>query len=132
MVLVTKSKTTPIFIFYCGADYNYVGLLAEKNDDEHVKATGEGSEINRHNFTVEEIEQDLQKEVVQRLLKLIRFRNNYPAFNGNFSVVDSKDNEILLLWKEDENFCKLKVNLQTNKSTIEYVDDNGNISIYHI
>lgn len=110
----------------------YVGLLAGKNDDEHVKATGEGREINRHNFTVEEIEQDLQKEVVQRLLKLIRFRNSYPAFNGNFSVVASNDNEVVLLWKKDETFCKLKVNLQTNKSIIEYVDVNGNISIYNI
>lgn len=110
----------------------YVGVLAGENDTESVKATGEGREINRHNFTVEEIEHDLQKEVVQRLLKLIRFRNTYPAFNGNFSVVDSKDNEIVLLWEKDKNFCKLKVNLQTNKSTIEYLDDNGNISIYSI
>lgn len=110
----------------------YVGLLAGKNDDESVKATGEGREINRHNFTVEEIEHDLQKEVVQRLLKLIRFRNNYPAFDGNFSVVASNDDEIVLLWEKDKNFCKLKVNLQKNKSTIEYVDDTGNISLYNI
>lgn len=80
----------------------YVGLLAGKNDEENVKATGEGREINRHNFTVEEIDQEVQKKVVQRLLKLIRFRNEYPAFNGNFSILDSNDNELSLSWKKDE------------------------------
>ena len=46
-----------------------------------VKLTGEGREINRHNFTISEIEKEVQKPVVQRLLKLIDFRNDYPAFN---------------------------------------------------
>lgn len=110
----------------------YVGLLAGKNDKENVKLTGEGREINRHNFTVEEIEQEVQKEVVQRLLKLIRFRNEYPAFNGEFSIIDSKDDEVILSWKKDKRFCTLKINLQTNKSVIEYVDDSGDISIYNI
>lgn len=110
----------------------YVGLLAGKNDEENVKLTGEKREINRHNFTVEEIEQEIQKEVVQRLLKLIRFRNDYPAFNGKFSVIDSNDDEVILSWKKDEKFCTLKINLQTNKSIIKYVDYDGDILVYNI
>lgn len=110
----------------------YVGLLAGKNDEENVKLTGEGREINRHNFTLKEIEQALQREVVQRLLKLIKFRNEYPAFNGNFSVVASKDDEVILSFEKDKKFCTLKINLQTNASVIEYIDDNGDLSAYNI
>ncbi|MDD3224777.1 MAG: sucrose phosphorylase [Clostridium sp.] len=110
----------------------YVGLLSGENDNESVKLTGEGREINRHNYTCPEVEQALQKEVVQRLLTLIRFRNEYPAFNGNFKVVPSKNDEVILSWEKDKNFCTLKINLQTNKSFIEYIDDNGSLSTYNI
>lgn len=108
----------------------YVGLLAGENDIKNVKKTGEGREINRHNFTLDEIEQSLEKEVVQRLLKLIRFRNEYPAFNGEFRVLDSAKDEILLSWKMEDKYCKLFIDLKTNKSIIEYVDDNGAIEKY--
>lgn len=53
----------------------YIGLLAGENDNDNVKKTGEGREINRHNYSTEKIEQGLKKDVAQRLLKLIRFRN---------------------------------------------------------
>jgi sucrose phosphorylase len=103
----------------------YVGLLAGENDYEGVKKTGEGREINRHNYTLEEIEESVQKEVVQRLLKLIRFRNEYPAFNGIFKVLDCSSNEIHLTWEKDEKYCILFIDLETNKSIINYIDDNG-------
>ncbi|MCJ7690744.1 MAG: sucrose phosphorylase, partial [Clostridiaceae bacterium] len=77
----------------------YVGLLAGKNDDEKVESTGEGREINRHNFSTMEIDEALEKEVVQRLLQLIRFRNEYPAFNGEFKVLVSTEHEINLSWQ---------------------------------
>ena len=64
----------------------YVGLLAGENDEANVARTGEGREINRHNFTIDEIDEAVQKKVVQRLLALIRFRNNHPAFEGEFEV----------------------------------------------
>lgn len=108
----------------------YVGLLAGKNDYENVKLSGDGREINRHNFNIEEIEHALEKSVVQRLLKLIRFRNEYPAFEGSFYVVDSKDNEVVLLWKKDVDFCKLNINLNTYKAFIEYINERGDLSIY--
>lgn len=108
----------------------YVGLLAGENDVEAVKKTGEGREINRHNFTLEEIDKSFEKEVVQRLLKLIRFRNEYPAFNGEFKVLDSAKDKILLSWERDEKYCKLFIDLKTNKSIIDYIDDNGEVAKY--
>ncbi|AJH01919.1 sucrose phosphorylase [Clostridium beijerinckii] len=108
----------------------YVGLLAGENDYEAVKKNGEGREINRHNFSLEEVEQAIQKEVVQRLLKLIRFRNEYEAFDGQFIVLDSAEDEVCLLWKKDSKECRLFVDLKTNKSEIEFVDNSGGRSLY--
>ena len=110
----------------------YVGLLAGENDVENVKKTGEGREINRHNFTVKEIEQSVKKEVVQRLLRLIRFRNEYTAFNGEFKVLDSAKDGICLYWRKDDSNCTLFIDLKTNKSVIEYVDEYGKIAQYLI
>jgi sucrose phosphorylase len=110
----------------------YVGMLAGKNDEENVKKTGEGREINRHNFTEEEVEQQVQKEVVQRLMKLIRFRNEYPAFNGEFKVLDSKEDQLQLSWQKNDKVCTLKIDLITDKSVIEYVNDDGKMVTYNV
>lgn len=110
----------------------YVGLLAGENDEERARATGEGREINRHNYTVEEIDREVQKVVVQRLLKLIRFRNEYPAFNGDFEVLDSSEDEVKLSWKKDRSCCTLRIALENYQSIIEYVDESGSIVQYII
>lgn len=110
----------------------YVGLLAGKNDEENVKLTGEGREINRHNFTLEEIDKQFNTDVVQRLLKLIDFRNDYIAFDGEFTVENSDDDKIQLTWRKDDLYCRLNVDLKTNKSYIEYINDENNVSILNI
>ncbi|WP_017471425.1 sucrose phosphorylase [Amphibacillus jilinensis] len=103
----------------------YVTLLAEENDTEKVAQTGEGREINRHNFTTVDIEQALEKEVVQRLLKLIRFRNEYPAFNGTFSMMDVENDWVQLSWEQGDSFCTLLIDLKTYKTQINYIDENN-------
>lgn len=110
----------------------YVGLLAGENDVGAVEKIGEGREINRHNFTLEEIEESMGKEVVQRLLKLIRFRNEYDAFNGEFKVLDSREDEVRLSWESKHKRCTLSINLQTNKSAIYYIDKNGEVVQYFV
>jgi sucrose phosphorylase len=110
----------------------YVGLLAGENDLENVNRTGEGREINRHNFSVQEIERSLQKTVVQRLLKLIRFRNEYLAFAGDFKVLDTSETKICLSWQKEINICILTINLITNKSVIEFINDVGNLEIFEL
>jgi sucrose phosphorylase len=103
----------------------YAGLLAGENDSEAVQGTGEGREINRHNYGIEEIDGRVRAEVVQRLMKLIRFRNEYPAFNGVFQVLDCDHSMICLRWQKSEKTCTLKVNLNTSRSEIEFVNDGG-------
>ncbi len=110
----------------------YVGMLAGENDEENVRLTGEGREINRHNYSLNEIDQAIKKTSVKRLKTLIQFRNTHPAFDGEFKVLDSSDSMIKLLWRKEDDFCELSVDLQTNKSTIRYTDADGIINNYEI
>lgn len=108
----------------------YVGLLAGVNDTERVKKTGEGREINRHNYTLEEIEDALKTPVVKRQLELIAFRNSYRAFDGEFEVIDTVDDELSMRWKTSEQYCQLSVNLLTYETLVQYKNDDGNLVDY--
>jgi sucrose 6(F)-phosphate phosphorylase len=108
----------------------YVGLLAGKNDQSAMARTGEGRDINRHNYSVDEVEQELQRPVVQHLIKLIRFRNEYDAFNGEFHVLDSEDCLLKLSWENKQNRCQLLADLNKCKATIQYTDDAGKLIEY--
>ena len=110
----------------------YVGLLAGQNDQKAVQETGEGRAINRHNYSVGEVDQAVQTPIVQRLLKLIQFRNEYPAFNGDFRVLDSNDSELVLAWQKADKMCQLKVNLNTRQTVIVYAGDTGEMVEYRL
>ena len=103
----------------------YVGLLAGENDLEILEKGGEGRDINRHNYSLTEIEREVKRNAVQRLLKLIRFRNEYPAFNGEFKVLGSTEREVNLSWEKDAYICTLKIDLGSMKSVIIYRDAEG-------
>jgi sucrose phosphorylase len=103
----------------------YVGLLAGQNDQEGVKLAGDGRAINRYNYSAQEVEEAVQRDVVQRLLKLIRFRNEHPAFDGQFQVQDSADHELALSWEKADQECCLTVNLNTSQAVIEFTGEAG-------
>lgn len=103
----------------------YVGLFAGKNDYAAVEKTGENREINRHNYTVSEVENAINNSVVQRLLKLIKFRNDYEAFNGEFKLLQCAENEIALSWQKEKWYCKLNIDLERGISVISYLKQNG-------
>jgi len=103
----------------------YVGLLAGKNDLDAVARTGEGREINRHNYSVDEIDWEVQRPVVKKLIELIEFRNTHPAFNGNFELVESTDHEITLTWNNQGLFAKLYVDFLNISAGISYLDPNS-------
>jgi sucrose phosphorylase len=98
----------------------YVGLLAGINDIEAVNKTREGRDINRHNYTLEEIDRDANKEVVKKLIELIKFRNTYPAFIGKFEVGICDDEEINLSWNNGVFSTKLIVKLNPLSATVSY------------
>ncbi|HSB90139.1 MAG TPA: sucrose phosphorylase [Anaerolineales bacterium] len=105
----------------------YVGLLAGENDQTGAERTGDGREINRHNYSTDEVGRNLQRPVVQRLLRLIRFRNEYAAFDGSFQVLDSDDSILHLSWERGKSKCQLMVNFDSEKAVIRYADADGSL-----
>jgi len=103
----------------------YVGLLAGSNDQSAAERTGDGRDVNRHNYSMEEVEREMRRTVVQRLMKLIRFRNEYPAFDGQFRVDDSDDSVLALSWEKDRSKCRLRVDFERNEAEIRYTKDDG-------
>lgn len=101
----------------------YVGLLAGENDEDAVRITGEAREINRHNFTEQEVADCAKKSVVQRLVRLIRLRNTHPAFDGEFHFVSDAPEQVQLEWRNQEFYCRLLIDLSTMTSTVVYSED---------
>lgn len=100
----------------------YVGLLAGKNDEEAYKKTGDGREINRHNYSLEEIDQEIQRPIVKRLIRLIQFRNSHPAFDGDFRIYDCSNQEISLGWTRGDLYARLHIDLLKNMVSVTYKD----------
>jgi sucrose phosphorylase len=101
----------------------YVGLLAGENDIDLVMQTKNGRDINRHNYTLDEIADEIRKPVVQRLLRLMEFRSTYRAFGGQFVIEDAPDDEIRLSWAQNGHRAGLHVDLNTYVTRITYFDD---------
>lgn len=110
----------------------YVGLLAGQNDVEAVDRTGEGREINRHNFTMEEIGVAADKDVVRRLERLIRLRNRHPAFDGEFRVLDSAESRLRLAWSLGGEKCVLDIDFASNQSSVESLDALGHVERFSV
>jgi sucrose 6(F)-phosphate phosphorylase len=108
----------------------YMGLLAGENDPAGVERTGEKRAINRYNYSVPEVEQAIQKPVVQRLLDLIRFRNEYDAFDGDFNVVDTGEDLLILTWSKGPEECLLKVDLSSYQVVVTYRSRDGHIRYF--
>ncbi|MCW8848666.1 MAG: sucrose phosphorylase, partial [Melioribacteraceae bacterium] len=102
----------------------YVGLLAGENDYEAVK-TGGGRGINRHDYSLEEIDSAVEENVVKRLIKLIKFRNEYPAFDGKFSLIETEPHIIKMNWKNGISECSLTVNLKNYEAFINYYSNDN-------
>lgn len=100
----------------------YVGLLAGENDLELVERTKNGRDINRHGYDLDEIARDIQKPVVQRLLDLMVFRNTHPAFGGDFTVLDSPEDRLVLRWARGGDSAEARINLNTYATRIQYTD----------
>ncbi len=100
----------------------YVELLAGENDIDLVEQPRLGRNINRHNYTLKEIRQDFQKPVVQRLMRLMEFRNSYPAFNGEFNLMKSSDTELILEWSQKKYTATAYINVKDYSAKIVYTD----------
>ncbi len=78
----------------------YVGLLAGRNDLKLLEETKVGRNINRHYYSIEEIDNEVERPVVKSLLALMKFRNEHPAFDGGFELLDCADDKLVILRKK--------------------------------
>lgn len=103
----------------------YVGLLAGENDIKLVEETLNGRDINRHYYNLDEIHEEIQKPVVQRLIRLMEFRNSYPAFDGELTIEDSREDELILSYAYEEYKTTAFIDLKSYKTKIKYFDKNS-------
>lgn len=96
----------------------YVGMLAGANDIELLEATKQGRDINRHPYTVDEIEYNRARPVVERLVDLMRFRNRYPAFDGSCSTEITGENTLVITREKGEYKAMLTADLFTHEFSI--------------
>lgn len=85
----------------------YTGTLAEPNDMDLLSQTNVGRDINRHYFAFGEAAAAMKRPVVQNLANLMRFRNQHPAFNGDFVLADSPSDQLQLRWQNEAEFADL-------------------------
>lgn len=89
----------------------YVGLLAGANDLELLEKTKEGRNINRHYYTTEEVTEELKRPVVEKLRKLMIFRNSCKAFKGTCSSI-AHGNALTIIREFDGVKAILEANLE--------------------
>ena len=85
----------------------YVGLLAGRN----VEFSGDAREINRRRYTRAEVDEAVRHPPVARLLELVRRRGAHPAFEGEFSLPDVPEGELVLAWRHRDAAAELRVGL---------------------
>jgi sucrose phosphorylase len=96
----------------------YVGLLAGENDRRAVERTGEGRDINRHDYTTSEIAAAMEREVVVRLFDLVRLRNSHPAFDGEVCVEADDEHSVRLRWTHADVSVALEVDLASGRAVV--------------
>ena len=87
----------------------YVGLFNGMDDQELFRQTGQGRDVNRHNYTPAEISAALQQPVTQAIIALARVRKA-KAFGGSFDWQVTGDSSIMLEWTNGLDTASLEIN----------------------
>ena len=104
----------------------YVGLFAGRNDFDYFRETGQARDVNRHNYSLEEIEEAFKCPVVKKMNRLMILRNSHPAFEGKFTLLDTDEHTLGLKWENGKEWASLTVNFQTFVWEILYTQ-NGDV-----
>ncbi len=95
----------------------YLDLFAGKNDYEAVQRAGAAGhkEINRTNLSLETIKQEMKRDVVQKQLELLRFRNTCQAFgfDAKLQIFNSEPHVIKIQWENNGFSATLEADLKT-------------------
>ena len=110
----------------------YVGMLAGKNDIQALIDGGEPRSVNRHSYSEAEIEEAVANPLVQDFMKLMKFRNTCPAFDGNVIIdPNCEDGNITIRWTKDDCTAQLQANFQNKSFRITRIDGAEESEIYH-
>ena len=101
----------------------YVGLFAGRNDFDFYHSTRQGRDINRHYYTLPEIEEEMKRPVVQKLLRLMRLRSSHEAFNGEFRLLASDSHTLHIRWEKGVSYAELCVDFGSLTYTIRYTEN---------
>jgi len=107
----------------------YVGLLAGKNDLKLLEETKVGRNINRHYYSVEEIENEVNRPVVEKLIKMMEFRNTYPAFDGTFEMKACENYQLHIVRTDNSYEAELIADFADKTFEIRYKKDSGMASL---
>ena len=96
----------------------YVGLLNGMDDKALFAETGNGRDVNRHNYTPEELQESLSSDVTQAIVGLARLRK-HAVFSGNFEFKQLSSNSMRLGWTSDSAELSLQFSFAEGKSEFE-------------
>lgn len=110
----------------------YVGMLAGKNDLKLLEETKEGRNINRHYYSKEEVAQEVKRPVVAELLRLMKFRNSFPAFDidGTFEILPTDDTKIAIRRAAKGTEALLEVDFKAKDFTVKYRSDGEDWKVF--
>jgi sucrose phosphorylase len=99
----------------------YVGLLAGLNDMDLLHRSRVGRDINRHYYSAPDLEAQLARPVVKRLLDWIRWRNSHPAFQGRFSIQLDPSNaaKLSMSWHHGDAFARLELDFERTQFKVD-------------
>jgi len=107
----------------------YVGLFAGENDMELLEKTNVGRDINRHYYTKAEISAHINKPFHQKFKELMLLRNNHPAFNGEFNLVETTANILHIKWTNKSDWTELFIDLEKMQAEIKFSEYNGKTNL---
>lgn len=100
----------------------YVGLFAGANDFDLYHKTEAHRDINRHYYALEEIEEEFKRPVVQKMNRLMKFRNSHPAFEGEFKLLNTDEHSLGIRWEKGEEYAELSADFSDFDWKIRYSD----------
>ncbi len=101
----------------------YVGLLNGLSVPRQSEL--DGREVNRYNYSVDEVMAALRTEAVQAQLRLMELRNTHPAFEGRLEPPSGTGSALTLVWVNGDASCRLEADLATQGLRVTATDDGG-------
>lgn len=90
----------------------YVGLLAGTNDIALMERTKNGRDINRHYYTMDDVKNEQERDVVKKLKELMQLRNTHPAFNLDGEIfIEANDENLVIVRSYGDDKITLQANL---------------------